>query len=122
MLRRSPEPGRRGLAPRALLAAALALLITASAPPAGAGSWTGYDKVQHFTFSFLFTLGIQYGLESKLDIERWRALPISIGASFSIGLAKELYDWKLGTPGYASYRDMVANGAGIAGATVVIAW
>lgn len=107
---------------RVLAAATFALALLLAPPPAEAGSWTGYDKVQHVTFSFLFTLGIQYGLENKLGLDRWHALPLSTGATFAIGFGKEVYDWKLGTPQYVSYKDLVANTAGIAGASVIIAW
>jgi uncharacterized protein YfiM (DUF2279 family) len=75
--------------------------------------WLSFDKVQHFTFSFLFTLGGQYTFENKFDLRQGQALPLAVTGSFLIGLSKELYDYHLGPRRYFSYRDMVANGAGI---------
>ena len=79
--------------------------------------WFSFDKVQHLTFSALFTVGWQYALENKLDWTRNDALPLSIGATAAIGLSKELYDWQLGPRRFFSYRDMIANGVGILLAT-----
>ncbi len=82
--------------------------------------WFSFDKVQHITFSFLFTIGWQYSLENKLNWSRNDALPLSIGLALSTGLAKELYDWRLGPRRFFSYRDMIANGVGILAATGLI--
>jgi len=79
--------------------------------------WFSYDKIQHVTFSALFTVGGQYGLENKLEWARGDALPVSIGATMAIGLGKELYDWRLGSRRFFSYRDMVANAFGVLLAT-----
>lgn len=79
--------------------------------------WLSFDKVQHLTFSALFTVGWQYGLERKLNWTRGEALPVSIGAAIAIGLGKEVYDGRLGPRRFFSYRDLVANGAGILLAT-----
>lgn len=79
--------------------------------------WLGFDKVQHFTFSALFTVGGQYALVSKFDWRERQALPISILSSFTIGLTKELYDWQAGPNRFFSWRDMTANGLGILVAT-----
>lgn len=79
--------------------------------------WFSFDKAQHLTFSFLFSVGWQYGLENKLDWERRDALTASLASTLLIGLGKELYDWRLGPRRFFSYRDMVANGAGLLLAT-----
>jgi uncharacterized protein YfiM (DUF2279 family) len=79
--------------------------------------WFSYDKVQHVTFSALFTVGGQYGLENKLKWARGDALPVSVGAAMAIGLGKELYDWRLGSRRFFSSRDMVANACGVLLAT-----
>jgi uncharacterized protein YfiM (DUF2279 family) len=79
--------------------------------------WLSFDKVQHFTFSFLFTLGGQYTFENKFELRQAHALPLAVTGSFLIGLGKELYDWQRGPRRYFSYRDLVANGAGIIVAT-----
>ncbi|NBC01292.1 MAG: hypothetical protein GVY15_10595 [Bacteroidetes bacterium] len=82
-----------------------------------ADPWVSYDKVQHVTFSALFAVGGQYGLENKLKWARGSALPVSTGAAMAIGIGKELYDWRLGSQRFFSYRDIVANGFGVLLAT-----
>ena len=79
-----------------------------------ADPWLGYDKVQHVTFSFLWTLSGQYVLEQKAGWRTGRAWPLAAGTAAAVGLAKELYDWKVGPRRRFSYRDLVADGLGIA--------
>jgi len=76
-------------------------------------SWFGWDKVQHATFSFLFTVGSQYALVNKAGMGERDALPVSMGISGAIGLAKELNDRYRGPTRYFSKRDLVADAAGI---------
>ena len=78
-----------------------------------ADRWLAFDKVQHFTFSFLWTLGGQYALVNKLSWSERDALPLSVGASAALGLAKEVYDVRASPSRYFSRRDLVADGAGI---------
>lgn len=82
--------------------------------------WLGFDKVQHATFSFLWTLGSQYTLVNKISLSEGDALPVSIGSAMVVGVSKELYD-EYATPGNRlSYRDLAADAAGIALAVVLI--
>ena len=73
--------------------------------------WLGFDKAQHAAFSFLWTLGSQYTLVNKMDVSERRALPFSISSGAVIGLAKEVYDARLGRR--FSYRDLAANAVGL---------
>ncbi len=82
--------------------------------------WLSYDKVQHLTFSFLWTLSSQYALEQKAGWPPGRAWPLAAGTAAAAGLVKELYDWKVGPSRHFSYRDLVADGLGIALAVGVI--
>ncbi len=75
--------------------------------------WLGFDKVQHVTFSFLWTLGTQYVAVNKGRFSEAQALPLSIGTSAALGLSKELYDRHIGPHRTFSYRDLVADGVGI---------
>ena len=75
--------------------------------------WLAFDKVQHVTFGFLWTLGSQYVLVNKASFTEGRALPLSVGASSIVGLSKELYDWKWGPTRQFSQRDLFADAAGI---------
>ncbi len=83
--------------------------------------WLGFDKVQHFTFSFLFTVGGQYVLVNKADVSEGAALPFAAGAGAGIGLAKELYDER--RPGGSGFspKDLFWDALGIATASLLIA-
>ena len=74
--------------------------------------WFAIDKLQHFSYSCLISLGCQYMLVNKKDISESDALPISIALSFSAGLSKELND-RRGKNGFFSVKDMIANCAGL---------
>ncbi len=79
--------------------------------------WIAIDKLQHFGYSLLISLGCQYVLVNKLNYKDKKALPISSIISFSAGLAKEIQDKK---SSFFSKKDMVANFIGISMAIVVI--
>ena len=81
--------------------------------------WIAIDKVQHFSYSLLISLGCQYILVNKMNNTEESSLPISSAFSFSAGLLKELNDQK-GKNGYFSSKDMVANFGGIIVAAIVI--
>ena len=74
--------------------------------------WFAIDKLQHFSYSCLISLGCQYVLVNKKDYSESDALPISTALSFSAGLSKELNDRK-GKNGFFSVKDMIANCAGL---------
>ena len=81
--------------------------------------WIAIDKIQHYLYSCLVSLGCQYVLVNKFRNSEVSALPISSSLSFSAGLFKELND-KRGKNGYFSLKDMVANGFGICTAALII--
>ena len=81
--------------------------------------WIAIDKLQHFSYSLLISLGCQYILVNKMNNTEKSSLPISSAFSFSTGLLKELNDQK-GKNGYFSLKDMVANLGGIMVAAIVI--
>ncbi len=108
-------------APPATSVVLLHRTLPATPPLPAAQAWFGFDKVQHFTFSFLFTVGSQYVLVNKADLGEGPALPVSAGISAGIGVAKELYDRRRpGGTGF-SYQDLVWDAAGIAAASLLIA-
>jgi uncharacterized protein YfiM (DUF2279 family) len=82
--------------------------------------WLGFDKVQHMTFSFLFTLGHQYVLVNRIGQSEDKSFPVSVVSTAFIGLAKELYDLKLGRNHFFSKRDLASDAIGIALASLVI--
>ena len=81
--------------------------------------WIAIDKVQHFSYSLLISLGCQYVLVNKMNNTEKSSLPISSAFSFSTGLLKELNDQK-GKDGFFSYKDMVANFVGIMVGAIII--
>ena len=81
--------------------------------------WIAIDKVQHFSYSLLISLGCQYILVNKMNNTEKSSLPISSAFSFSAGLLKELNDQK-GKNGYFSLKDMVANVGGIMVGAIII--
>ena len=81
--------------------------------------WFAIDKLQHFSYSCLISLGCQYVLVNKQNNTEKESLPISSALSFSAGLLKEINDNR-GKNGFFSWKDMVANAAGIAVAAVII--
>ena len=81
--------------------------------------WLAIDKLQHFSYSCLISLGCQYVLVNKYNNGEKDALPLSSSLSFSAGLLKELND-NSGKNGYFSMKDMVANLAGITVAAIII--
>ena len=84
-----------------------------------ADNWLAIDKVQHFSYSCLISLGCQYVLVNKFNNSETSSLPLSSGLSFSAGLLKELNDNR-GEKGHFSLKDMVANAAGIIVAAFII--
>ena len=81
--------------------------------------WIAIDKLQHFSYSLLISLGCQYILVNKMNNTEKSSLPISSAFSFSAGLLKELND-KKGKNGYFSFKDMVANVGGIMTGAIII--
>ena len=81
--------------------------------------WLAIDKLQHFSYSCLISLGCQYILVNKYDNSESEALPISTVLSFSAGLSKELNDSR-GKNGFFSVKDMIANCAGLIVASAII--
>ena len=81
--------------------------------------WIAIDKLQHFSYSLLISLGCQYILVNKMNNTEKSSLPLSSAFSFSAGLLKELND-KKGKNGYFSFKDMVANIGGIILGAIII--
>lgn len=100
---------------------AFALRYDAPAPDDSSHTdpWVARDKGQHAAFSALWTLSTQYLLVNKADWTERDALPASIASTSLIGIAKEVYDASRSS-GTASGRDLVADGAGIGFAVLVI--
>ncbi len=81
--------------------------------------WIAIDKVQHFSYSCLVALGIQYVLVNKMEMDETYAMPVSLGLSFVAGVSKEIQDSK-SKNGFFSRKDLVANGLGILFASLII--
>ena len=81
--------------------------------------WFAIDKVQHFSYSCLISLGIQYVLVNKMEMDETAALPVSLGISFTAGITKEIQDSK-SKNGCFSRKDLMANGLGIILSAIII--
>ena len=81
--------------------------------------WLAIDKVQHFMYSAFVSLGTQYVLVNKIQMDEKDAAPLSSVLSFSAGLLKEVHDNSFKN-GFFSRKDMVANSFGILFAGVLI--
>jgi len=81
--------------------------------------WLAFDKVQHFTYSFLWTLSSQYILVNNMNFDERNAIHYSVLSSASAGVMKEMYDMQK-PKGYLSKKDLFANSLGIVLACLVI--
>ena len=81
--------------------------------------WFAIDKVQHFSYSCLVSLGTQYILVNKMGKAEISALPVSLGMSFTAGITKEVQDSK-SKNGFFSRKDLVANTMGIIFSVIII--
>ena len=81
--------------------------------------WFAIDKVQHFSYSCLVSLGTQYILVNKMGKDEISALPVSLGMSFTAGITKEIQDSK-SKNGFFSRKDLVANIMGIIFSVIII--
>lgn len=106
-----------------LTAATVAFALRYDAPSPDDSShtdpWIARDKGQHAAFSALWTLSTQYLLVNKAGWTEGEALPASIASTSLIGVGKEVYDASRSS-GTASGRDLVADGAGIGFAVLLI--
>ena len=80
--------------------------------------WLAYDKVLHFGISCSLVLSTQYVLENNMNINRETALPVGVTVSAINGIVKEYWDKKIGS--FISKRDLIADGAGIIVAIIII--
>ena len=87
---------------------------------APADRWWARDKAKHVAFSFLWTLSTQYVLVDKAGWSNEKALPASVGVTVTIGLSKEVYDWRYSPARRFSEKDLVANAVGILAAVGII--
>ena len=81
--------------------------------------WLAIDKVQHFSYSCLVSLGTQYVLVNKMGKDETSALPVSLGIIFTAGITKEIQDSK-SKNGFFSRKDVVANSMGIIFSVIII--
>jgi len=112
-----------------LVAGAVALALRYNVPPAAvepaspprtADRWVAMDKAKHLGGSALWTLATQYVLVVKANWRDGDALPVSVASAAAAGLAKEVYDRRVGSTAHFCGRDLVADALGIALATGVI--
>ena len=81
--------------------------------------WFGKDKADHLCASaFLYGFGYYVAMK-ELDAHQLNAKKGAAAFSLSLGLVKELYDWK-SQKGMFSVKDMIADVIGIGIGMVII--
>jgi putative lipoprotein len=79
--------------------------------------WLSSDKAQHFLMS-AFVQSTAFSAIRLTKASRNQSLAGATVISAGVGIGKELYDKKFG--GDPSWKDLVADGAGIGAATVLL--
>lgn len=90
---------------------------TTQAPP---DEWLGRDKALHAGGSFLLTLSGQYLLVDKAELSNTEALPIAASTALLLGVMKEVSDSRRTRYPLFSWRDLVADAAGVAVAAALV--
>jgi len=80
----------------------------------------GADKARHAGIFFATTLGLQLFFQSGLGLSKTTSYILSAVVATTIGIGKELYDWKISDKNCFSEQDLLANSAGILAAGLVI--
>lgn len=83
-----------------------------------ADSWLGKDKADHFLVSAFLAAGSYYFLRKEQNMTHKNSIMLSVGFTFSIGVAKEIRDGFL-KGRFASVKDGIADILGI-GAGVLL--
>lgn len=79
----------------------------------GGDSWTGRDKLYHFTVSAGLAFGSFYIYREGFNNNREGSYYFSGGFSVSVGAFKEYYDSRHPQRHHASWRDFAADLAGV---------
>ena len=74
--------------------------------------WFSQDKAHHFMVSAFLTGFSYYAFKQEFEQSQETATVAAVSLSFSIGIAKEIYDGASGS-GTPSFKDIVADAAGV---------
>jgi putative lipoprotein len=77
------------------------------------------DKAKHFTASLISTVFLYKIFEKGLSIDQQEGKIYSFSLTISLGLSKEIYD-KSRPGNYFSWKDLLADAAGIAAGLILI--
>lgn len=75
--------------------------------------WLAEDKLVHAYASMMLTLSAQYLLVERAGVSEEDALPIAASSALTAGIIKEVMDSQQSENPHFSFRDLVADGAGI---------
>lgn len=87
--------------------------------PETADRWLAEDKAGHFASSAFVTAAGFYWLHQERDADRSKSLLLSAGVALGVGIVKEMYD-RRHPPHVASWKDLVADLAGIGAAVLAL--
>ena len=80
----------------------------------------GGEWITHYGMSLVTTLGMQYILETRLELPRRWAFVLSALSGLAIGFAKEYSDWKNTARNCFRSEDLWASSIGVLSGAVVI--
>lgn len=81
--------------------------------------WFSVDKLHHFSYSLSISTILFHVTYCQNGWSYEPARNLAIGVTISLGVLKELYDWKVRHT-YISYKDIVADILGVAVAYVLL--
>ncbi len=84
--------------------------------------WIARDKAMHASASLLLTLSGQYMLTDKAGLSDAQALPVSAATTLALGVVKEIADSRRSVGPHFSWRDLVADAAGVALGALIALW
>lgn len=97
--------------------ATVAALVMVLRLPFTVDGWLGSDKIKHFVVSAVLQ-SFTYSAAQAAGVDRGDAMRISISVTAAAGIGREAYDGRV--KGRFSVSDLVWDGAGIAGATLML--
>ncbi len=97
---------------------ALAFVLFSGGAPRSGDAWFGRDKMLHFAASAV-AQSVAYSLFHR-DARYAVAIERASLVTLSLGVGKELYDWRHPARHQASWRDLAWDGVGGGAATIML--
>ena len=82
----------------------------------------GKDKAKHFLASMIITGGSAWVAKHRFGLDTRSGMTVGISIGLSVGIMKEVADNKNPRKQYFSWRDIVADIAGVIAGSIFLAW